>query len=250
MPNNLKALRESLNMKQKEFSAEFGIPQTTYSGYELGQRDPGSDFWIAVAEKYNVSIDYLLGFTDDPQRSKFATPSRLDRKYAALDDHGRRLVDAVIDIETERIEAVRAVPAAPIYDLGLIRHYYSRIAAGVSGFTEDDYEDIPRTPDMPKNADFCLSVAGDSMEPYIHDGEMIFVTETLPVENYDVGAFAVDGVSYVKQYYKHPDGSVDLLSANPEREDCNVHIEAESDTTFRCWGRVILPHKLPAPQYN
>lgn len=90
MYENLKALRLKLGMKQKEFASVFGLPQTTYSGYELGQREPGSDFWIAVADKYDVSIDWLMGFTDDPKRSKFATPSTLDRKYAALDAHGRR----------------------------------------------------------------------------------------------------------------------------------------------------------------
>lgn len=249
MFENLKALRKEHGFSQEAFAKSLGIPTNTYANYEKGVREPGSDFWISVAEKYNVSIDYLLGFTDDPQRSKFATPSKLDQKYAALDEHGRKMVDAVITLEAERI-AAEPQATEKIVDLGVIRHYFSRIAAGVSGFTEDDYEDIPRTPDMPKNADFCLTVSGDSMEPYIHDGEMIFVTETLPVENYDVGAFSVNGESYVKQYLRRPDGSVDLLSANPERVDFNVHIEADSDNTFRCWGRVILPRKLPVPVYN
>ena len=250
MFKNLKALRESLNMKQKDFAAVFGLPTSTYNNYETGKSDPGSNFWIAVAEKYNVSIDYLLGFTDDPQRSKFATPSKLDQKYAALDDHGRHLVDAVLEIETERIAAAPPRPAAQIVDLGTIRLYYSNPAAGIAGLTDDDYEDIPRTPDMPQEADFCLTVSGDSMEPYIRDGDMIFITEKLPVGELDVGVFTVNGGAVVKQYHRNPDGSADLLSANPEREDCNIHLSAEENSTVVCWGRVILPRKLPAPVYE
>ena len=170
------------------------------------------------------------------------------KDFGKLDQHGRKVVRLVIDAEAERMASGEGQQRPA--DLGMIRLYYSRIAAGVSGFTEDDYEDIPRTSEMPSNADFCLLVSGDSMEPYIHDGEMIFISESLPVADYDVGAFSVDGVSVVKQYRRNTDGSVDLLSANPARKDANIHIGAESDSTLECWGRVILPKKLPAPVYE
>ena len=250
MFENLKALRKEHGPTQEAFAKSLGIPTNTYANYEKGVRQPDSDFWIAVAEKYNVSIDYLLGFTDDPQRSKFATPSKLDQKYAALDEHGRHLVDAVLEIEAERIATTPPRPEAQIVDLGTIRLYYSNPAAGIAGLTDDDYDDIPRTADMPPEADFCLTVAGDSMEPYIRDGDMIFITEKLPVGELDVGVFTVNGGAVVKQYHRNPDGSADLLSANPEREDCNIHLSAEENSTVVCWGRVILPRKLPAPVYE
>lgn len=66
---NLKKFRESLPMTQKEFAASLGIGLTTYNGYETGARDPKSDFWIAVAKKYKVTIDYLMGFSDDPHKT-------------------------------------------------------------------------------------------------------------------------------------------------------------------------------------
>ena len=44
MYKNLKFLRESLKMTQKEFAASIGIPSTTYRGYEFGEREPKSDF--------------------------------------------------------------------------------------------------------------------------------------------------------------------------------------------------------------
>lgn len=58
--NNLKELREQLGLQQKEFCEPLGVKQTTYSNYELGITEPKIGFWITVAEKYKVSIDYLL----------------------------------------------------------------------------------------------------------------------------------------------------------------------------------------------
>lgn len=100
--NNLKALREDLRLKQKEIAAELGIALTTYNGYETGFRDPPASFWLAVADRYRVSIDYLMGFTDDPHRTKYAARSKVEADYYGLDDHGRRVVDAVMQIEAER----------------------------------------------------------------------------------------------------------------------------------------------------
>ena len=87
MYENLKALRESLHMKQEEFGSSIGLKKTTYQGYETGAREPRSDFWIAVAEKYHVSIDYLMGFTDDPKGTKYGSDLELTKEE-------RKLVDA------------------------------------------------------------------------------------------------------------------------------------------------------------
>lgn len=69
MYKNLKALRQSLNMSQKEFAASLDIGYTTYNGYETGAREPKSDFWIKVASKYGVTIDYLMGYTNAPHKT-------------------------------------------------------------------------------------------------------------------------------------------------------------------------------------
>lgn len=66
---HLKELRESLGMTQEEFGKSIGIAKSTYNNYEKGIREPKSDFWIAVAKKYGVTIDYLMGFSNDPRRT-------------------------------------------------------------------------------------------------------------------------------------------------------------------------------------
>ena len=66
MYENLKKLRESLGMTQLEFGKSVGVAKTTYNNYETGIREPKSDFWISVAEKYGVTIDYLMGYSQNP----------------------------------------------------------------------------------------------------------------------------------------------------------------------------------------
>ena len=167
--------------------------------------------------------------------------------YRALDRHGKNLVRLVIDAEAERVHVQAA--AVPVIDLGTIRHYLYSPAAGPDGLAEDDYEDIPRTEDMPRGADFCVTLSGDSMEPYLHDGQMIFVARDRTVERLDVGVWYYQGGTYVKQLDKRED-AIYLLSANPDREAANIRIPYESEHDLRCYGKVLGIKKLPRPVYR
>lgn len=71
MLENLKSLRKQQGMTQEQFAQQFGVKKTTYSNYEVGFSEPPMEFWIAVAEKYRVSIDYLMGITDNPKGAKY-----------------------------------------------------------------------------------------------------------------------------------------------------------------------------------
>lgn len=59
--NRLKLIRAEAKMKQKDFAAQFGIATTTYSGYESGRHEPTIDFLIKIADKYELSLDYVVG---------------------------------------------------------------------------------------------------------------------------------------------------------------------------------------------
>lgn len=93
MYENLRNLRKQQGKTQSEFGSEFGLVKNTYQGYESGSREPNSDFWIAVAEKYHVSIDYLMGFCDDPQSTKYAVSFRTSPEEKNLVTSWRRADD-------------------------------------------------------------------------------------------------------------------------------------------------------------
>lgn len=60
----IKELREQLQMSQKDFSSHIGIKQQTLSGYERGIMKPPLDVAKNIAEKCNVSLDWLCGLQE------------------------------------------------------------------------------------------------------------------------------------------------------------------------------------------
>ena len=62
--HNLKALRKKLNVSQTAIAQEIGMPQTTYSDYERGKILINTIIVYKLYEKYNISIDWLAGRTD------------------------------------------------------------------------------------------------------------------------------------------------------------------------------------------
>ena len=66
MLNNLRALREDRDLKQKDMAVILNIHQTTYSDYELGQLNIPIPILKQLAVFFHTSVDYLLDMTDDP----------------------------------------------------------------------------------------------------------------------------------------------------------------------------------------
>ncbi|MBR0350025.1 MAG: helix-turn-helix transcriptional regulator [Clostridia bacterium] len=63
----LKELRKSRNISQLKLAMELNMNQNTISRYETGEREAGYAELIAIADYFNVSIDYLLERTDNPE---------------------------------------------------------------------------------------------------------------------------------------------------------------------------------------
>lgn len=58
---NLKMIRIRNGVKQKDLAEELGVTINTVSRWELGKVYPTKDKLIILADKFNVSVDYLLG---------------------------------------------------------------------------------------------------------------------------------------------------------------------------------------------
>lgn len=62
----LKLLRTKMNMNQFEFSQFLSIKQPTLSAYERDITNPSLDVLLMIAEKCNVSLDWLCGLDTRP----------------------------------------------------------------------------------------------------------------------------------------------------------------------------------------
>ncbi|AZK47326.1 helix-turn-helix domain-containing protein [Paenibacillus lentus] len=69
MYKRIRSLREDRDLTQTQLADYLNITQATYSRYESGNLDVPSLVLIKLSNYYNVSIDYILGQTDNPKRT-------------------------------------------------------------------------------------------------------------------------------------------------------------------------------------
>ena len=66
----LKQLRKERNITQLKLEIDLNMSQNTISRYENGQREAGYKELIAIADYFNISIDYLLERTDKKETNR------------------------------------------------------------------------------------------------------------------------------------------------------------------------------------
>ena len=62
----LSELRRTAGLSQRKAAADLNISQALLSHYENGAREPGLNFVCRVCDYYNVTADYLLGRSPNP----------------------------------------------------------------------------------------------------------------------------------------------------------------------------------------
>lgn len=62
----IRELREDKDLTQVQISRILSCSQRVYSNYERGDIDIPTHILIALADFHNVSVDYILGRTDNP----------------------------------------------------------------------------------------------------------------------------------------------------------------------------------------
>ncbi|QUH28281.1 helix-turn-helix domain-containing protein [Vallitalea guaymasensis] len=107
LPQRLKILRKQNNWTQLVTATKLNIPRGTYAHYEIGKRQPDYGTLSNIADLYNVSIDYLIGRTDN------CTPIGQVKKTKGIDEQINDLLkqleenttlnNSSLDEETKRI---------------------------------------------------------------------------------------------------------------------------------------------------
>lgn len=64
----LRKIRKERGLTQKQLAIEIGASERGIQQYELGERKPAYDALIALADYFDVSLDYLVGRSDDATR--------------------------------------------------------------------------------------------------------------------------------------------------------------------------------------
>ena len=241
----------------RQICREKNIPIATLErdlGFSNGSLNPkyqsiASNRLPLIANYLHVPVERLLGM-EESNVVIFPGTDSVSSRYARLNDQGQLMAADYLDFLITRYPAFPDLEEQEDEN-GTIRRYLHAPAAGYSSpVFDEDYIEIPRTKGVPKNADYCLNVRGDSMEPYIHDGQLVYVQRTTLLDDGDVGIWYWHGDTYCKQVVVDARRTTYLLSANPDREDANITIRYEDAGQLRCLGKVLLPKRLPMPEYN
>ena len=237
--------REELGLSRQQLSELLGVSLSAVSNYETGVSFPKEEILLRLFDALRTDPNTLF---QDSFRHGGTALSRSERaliaRYRTLSPLGREslrsVADTLCDYQSElgrdRGEGEKRV--IPLYRSGAAAGY----AAPVFG---EDFDYLTVEDDVPQAAEFAVRIQGDSMEPFIADGDVVYVNRD-PLGIGDVGIFWVDGDMLCKQYYKDSAGVVYLFSLNRARADADVVLTADSGRRLACFGRVLM-HPLPLP---
>ena len=96
-------MREDRGLTQRELSKQLHISSSSISAYETGSRLPSIEIVFEFAKFFDVTVDYLLGLTDNP-----VSPSVLRQEYVDGDSVGS-IIEKLMSLDTEQKLAIRLV---------------------------------------------------------------------------------------------------------------------------------------------
>lgn len=196
-----KALRLSRDLSQSELAKNLRISKSSVNMYERGEREPGLETLEAIADLFNVDMDYLLGKSD------------VENRYQA--DVARNIIP---------LPEMRKIPL-----LG-------KIACGAPILAEEHVEEYI---DIPKHihADFALTCQGDSMiNARIFDGDIVYIRQQDTVDAGEIAAVLIDNDATLKRIRIFED-HISLEPENPQYRP--IVLWGEEMNTVRILGKAI-----------
>ena len=225
----IKKYRNIKGMTQQDIADALGESSgRVIYNWEKGIGRPDCDKLARLCDLLGVSADELIGCKSMAQRPT-ATEWNTLQKYRALDEHGKEVVDYMIDSEYKRVSTLTRKPKPRMLK---IDWYALPASAGIGNILDSDLAEELLVPESAEaeQADFVISVGGDSMEPTYHDGDKVFVVKCDAVDIGEVGIFVVNGDVYIKEL-----GNQCLISHNEKYKPIRI---GENDSVY-CCGKVI-----------
>ena len=157
--------------------------------------------------------------------------------YAGLDAAGRTKMAEyrALLIDSGRYSPLPRAKRGSSDFLRTLPLYSLAVSAGTGQFLDgENYEMVEVGAEVPDGANFGVRIAGDSMEPRYHDGEVIWVRQQRSLMTGEIGIFLYDGCAYLKQL-SAGENAMMLHSLNP----CYKDIVISPELPLRVLGKVL-----------
>lgn len=215
----IKEVRERARLTQKECADLLGISLRAWQSYEQGVSEPKFEMICKIADKFSVSVDYLLGRPVPPppeltdMLDKYDL-SEMERKfmllYLSIPKKYREPLVQAIEQAAKDPDSKCVVVYLPVYE--------DRVSAGRGINIEDSGTEMMPFIDTGiyrlRDECYVLCIKGDSMEPHFADGDYIVVDPNQIPEQGDIGIFIIEDEGFVKQL-----GEKSLHSLNSKYDD-------------------------------
>lgn len=188
-PDRLKQLRKEKELYQKDLADKLNLGRATVGGYEQGTRFPDKETLNQLADFFDVSVDYLLGRTD--QRSQLP-PGAIPVDF----DKDMKLIPVIGTIQC----------GTPVLaEQNIIGYEYVR-KQDINGGTY-----------------FYLKATGDSMiNSNIREGSLVLIRKQEDVENKEIAVVMVNGdEATLKRVHKK--GEFIILHADNDKYDPMIY---------------------------
>ena len=226
--NKLRRARLEAGLTQYDVYSWLGVNQSTFSSWETGKSEPSISVFLQLCAKYEIEdiSEYFLG--DGAGAPRRILDSKMLLKLANLSPRSLAAVYNCIDFEYSNMRLLhnntrRTIPV-----------YMQPAAAGLGNYLgESAFEEMEL--EAPDSADAGIRISGDSMEPVISDGEIVFVKFQPQILGDQIGIFVLNGEAYCKRL-EYRANEPYLCSFNPKYSPIRIR----PADNLRVIGKVLL----------
>lgn len=230
--NNIAKLRKLRGLTQKQVAIELNVSGPTVSDWEKGKKNPNHENLLKLSQLLSASTDYILGLADENSVDDSLLDVVNETNNSLLELYGnpyqaKKVQDEII-AETMKSIGIVPIRTRKVPILG-------GIAAGEPIYAQEEHEEYADV-DEDTPCDYALRVEGDSMEPTICLGDLVFIRRQSDVNDGQIAAVLIEDSATLKRIF-HQSGSLTLISDNAAKYPPR-HITCE-DGEIRIMGRAV-----------
>lgn len=231
----IKEKREAAKLTQSELAAAIGTTKQNVYKYEQGIiTNVPMDKVEAMARALETTPAYLMGWEDsrgyvDVTLMALDIQKRRNVSYNEAEKIAHTLLEVGWNSDFAVLPEMKSVPLVGEIACGAPMEAISNA---------DEYVAMPKS----VKADFALRCKGDSMDPVLHDGDLVYIRIQQDVNDGKIAAVMVDGDATLKRVYHLPNrGGVQLVSEN--RNYLPMFYDENNSDELRVIGLAVAIHR-------